>query len=185
MRWQWAAPLGALAALSTASGGVHAVQYYTVEAAQRALFPAAAEFVSREALLTDEQRRAVSTRSDTRLARDARVRAWTAIDADGKSLGTFMLDEVTGKHELIGYALAVSPDGRALGVEILDYRETYGGQIRDVRWRAQFNGKTTRDPLQLDRDIANISGATLSCSHVTDGIRRLLALYELVLKPNV
>jgi len=30
--------------------------------------------------------------------------------------------------------------------------------------------------VQIGRDIRNISGATLSCQHVTDGIRRLLAV---------
>ena len=36
--------------------------------------------------------------------------------------------------------------------------------------------------LKLDEDIQNISGATLSCRHLTDGVKRLLALYDLVLK---
>ena len=34
------------------------------------------------------------------------------------------------------------------------------------------------DPVRLDTDIRNVSGATLSCRHVTDGIRRLLLLHE-------
>ncbi len=36
-------------------------------------------------------------------------------------------------------------------------------------------------PLKLTEDIQNISGATLSSKHITDGVRRLLATYELVL----
>ena len=36
--------------------------------------------------------------------------------------------------------------------------------------------------LKLDADIKNISGATISCRHVTDGVKRLLALHDLVLK---
>jgi Na+-translocating ferredoxin:NAD+ oxidoreductase RnfG subunit len=43
-------------------------------------------------------------------------------------------------------------------------------------------GKTSQSPLKLDRDIKNISGATLSCRHVTDGVKRLLAFYEVALK---
>ena len=46
----------------------------------------------------------------------------------------------------------------------------------------QFVGKTSQSPLKLDRDIKNISGATLSCRHVTDGVKRLLAFYEIALK---
>ena len=52
----------------------------------------------------------------------------------------------------------------------------------DAAWRRQFAGKTARDPLKLDQDIRNISGATLSCRHVTDGIKRLLGFYESDLK---
>ena len=33
------------------------------------------------------------------------------------------------------------------------------------------------------RTLSNISGATLSCRHVTDGVKRLLATYALVLAP--
>jgi len=36
--------------------------------------------------------------------------------------------------------------------------------------------------VRLDADIHNISGATLSCRHVTDGVRRLLSLYAHALK---
>ena len=60
--------------------------------------------------------------------------------------------------------------------------ETYGYEIRNEKWRAQFTGKQHGAKLKLDNDIQNISGATLSCRHITDGVKRLLALYELVLK---
>ena len=54
--------------------------------------------------------------------------------------------------------------------------------MRDPRWRAQFAGKRRGAPLRLEQDIKNLSGATLSCRHVTDGVRRLLALHALELK---
>ena len=85
-----------------------------------------------------------------------------------------------GKQEYIGYAVALDVNGRVLRVDILAYRETHGWEIRNERWRAQFAGKTAADPVQLNQDIANISGATLSCRHVTDGVRRLLALHALL-----
>ena len=50
------------------------------------------------------------------------------------------------------------------------------------KWRAQFHGKTTAQPVEIDADIKNISGATLSCVHITDGVRRLLHTHALVLK---
>jgi Na+-transporting NADH:ubiquinone oxidoreductase subunit NqrC len=67
-------------------------------------------------------------------------------------------------------------------VEILEYRETYGGEVRNAAWRQQFVGKRFGSGVQLGKDIKNISGATLSSRHVTDGVRRLLATWELLLK---
>jgi Na+-transporting NADH:ubiquinone oxidoreductase subunit NqrC len=67
-------------------------------------------------------------------------------------------------------------------VEILDYRESHGYEIRNPSWRKQFAGKGRTDPVRLETDIVNISGATLSCRHVTDGVRRILLLHSLVLK---
>ena len=59
-------------------------------------------------------------------------------------------------------------------IEILDYRETHGGEIRLAAWRRQFVGKTAQAPVKLDQDIKNISGATLSSKHITGGVKRLL-----------
>jgi Na+-transporting NADH:ubiquinone oxidoreductase subunit NqrC len=66
-------------------------------------------------------------------------------------------------------------------VEILDYKESYGDQVRNPAWRAQFTGKRHGAPLKLTSDIKNISGATLSSKHITDGVRRLLSTYAIVL----
>ena len=117
-----------------------------------------------------------STPGQARLASVARPRAratpgsgaqWTA-----RLLGTFYVDGVIGKQEMIDYALALDPAGRVLRLDVLAYRETHGWRSRNERWRAQFASKTATDPVELSRDIANISGATLSCRHVTDGVRR-------------
>ena len=50
-------------------------------------------------------------------------------------------------------------------------------------WRAQFVGKRADAPLKLGADIKNISGATLSSKHITDGVKRLLVTHALVLAP--
>ena len=68
------------------------------------------------------------------------------------------------------------------GVDILDYRETHGAEVRNPRWREQFTGKKSGDAVQLDEDIKNISGATLSCKNLTNGVRRVLATYQAALK---
>jgi hypothetical protein len=41
--------------------------------------------------------------------------------------------------------------------------------------------RRTGDPIQIGRDIRGISGATLSCQHLTDRIRRLLARHAIAI----
>lgn len=167
--------------LPAAAAGVwapaYATTYLTVEQAQAAIFPGARLTPAPQAL-TDAQRSAIEARSAVSV-RQRELKAWR-IDGGG----WFFVDEVLGKHELITYAVGLSAEGRVVGVEIMDYRESYGYQVRDPRWRMQFAGKSASDPLKLDADIRNIAGATLSCRHVTDGVKRLLATYDVALKPR-
>ena len=62
-----------------------------------------------------------------------------------------------------------------LGIDILAYRESHGSEVRLPAWRSQFVGKGPADPIKLGADVANISGATLSCTHITDGVHRIVA----------
>ena len=173
MRVSWIMLPAALAA-STSS---YAAVYLTVAQAQAALFPGA-RLASVEVKLTAEQRRAIEKAGGVRV-RATELRVWRV-----EGGGWFIIDDVLGKHEFITYAVGLTADGSVRGVEIMEYRETYGDEIRGEKWRAQFIGKTTASPVKLDQDIKNISGATISCRHVTDGVKRLLATYEVALKKS-
>jgi Na+-translocating ferredoxin:NAD+ oxidoreductase RnfG subunit len=147
---RWTAPAAALVSVTSAA---HAVQYLTIPEAQKLAFPAATRFVEAQA-----------------------GRAWKAQDGD-KIVGLFVFDRVIGKHLFIDYAVALDPAGRVLRVDILQYRESYGGDVRGASWLAQFVGKTGASPLEVDRDIRNISGATLSSHHVTEGVKKIIGIY--------
>lgn len=177
MAASWFRILPAAAAV-VAPAPAAATVYLSIDAAQQALFPAA-RFVEHSLALSDAQRRAIA-RAAGAPGYDKVQRVWEARSGD-RRLGWFMLDRVIGKHEFITYALALGPDGTARGIEILEYRETYGGEIRNPNWRRQFVGKRPGSELRLDKDIRSISGATLSSRHVTDGVRRLLSTWQLLL----
>ena len=162
------------ALVSTPIAG-HAIVYLSVEQAQQAIFPGG-KATAAPVKLTKEQMKAIEAASDIR-QRDDDVRAWRM--AGG---GWFIVDQVIGKHEFITMALGITASGAVKGVEIMEYRETYGGEVRNPAWRSQFTGKTKAAPLKLDNDIKNISGATLSSRHITEAVRRLLALHDLALK---
>ena len=141
------------AAVLSAASPAYAVRYLSIEEAQKEAFPSATQFSEVQA-----------------------GRVWKA-EAGGKVVGYFVFDRVVGKHLFIDYAVALTPAGAVHKVEILEYRESYGGDIRSPSWLAQFVGKTSSSALKINGDIRNIAGATLSSTHVTEGVKRILAAY--------
>jgi Na+-transporting NADH:ubiquinone oxidoreductase subunit C len=157
----------------TVTAPAYAMVYLSLEQAQQLMF-AGRTLEPLPLTLSAEEIGAIEKDSGVKVYPGV-LRAWKASD------GYFFTDAVIGKHDLINYAVALGVDGRVRQVEILEYREAYGGQVRNERWRAQFAGRHHGDPVQIGQDIQNISGATLSCEHVTDGIRRLLATYAIAI----
>jgi Na+-translocating ferredoxin:NAD+ oxidoreductase RnfG subunit len=146
---RWTAPAAAIAIASPA----HAVQYLSIAQAQKLAFPSATGFAEMQA-----------------------GRAWKA-QSGGQTIGLFVFDRVIGKHLYIDYSVAIGSDGRVRRVDILQYRESYGDEVKGASWLAQFVGKSSGSSLQVGSDIRNISGATLSSHHVTEGVKRILAAY--------
>jgi Na+-translocating ferredoxin:NAD+ oxidoreductase RnfG subunit len=149
--------------------------YLTKDQAQQVLWQKNA-MTKIDVILTKEQMKSIAKSSSVRV-REAKMKVWKVENG-----GWFILDEVIGKHENIDIAVALTKDGKVKGVEILQYRETYGYEVREPKWLAQFFGKDHTEVLKLDKQIKNISGATLSCRHVTDGVNRLLHTWYQVLK---
>ena len=176
----WLFAPAAIAIAATAP--CYAVEYLNLAQAQQACFGDVkdASFVSSELTLSAEQAKAIEKASGARV-RLRQVKLWR-VEANGKPSGWFVVDEVLGKHEFITWCLALNADGSVKTLEVMDYRETYGDEIRRADWRRQFVGKQNGAKLKLDDDIKNISGATLSCRHITDGVKRLLATYEIAIK---
>ena len=166
----------AASAVALAPASAFAVDYLSAEQAAKLMFPDADRFESREITLDAAQLQSLDAQGVR--ARSARWPVRVAQRA-GATLGFVVVDEVIGKFELITYAVGVGLDGAVKQVEVLSYRESHGHEIRLPAWRRQFIGKTAASPLRIGEDIANISGATLSCSHVTEGVRRIVAVVDL------
>jgi len=168
-----------LAPIAAITVSAHATDYLSVQQAQTLLFPSASQFTAQPLHFDSTQRDRIASLAGVRQRWETQ-KVWKA-ESSGRPVGWFVVDEVIGKHEFITYAAAISNDGKVLGVEILSYRETHGGQIRDAGWRRHFIGKSLRNPFKLDEDVPNITGATLSCRNVLDGVHRLLVIHKLFL----
>ena len=168
-----------LIAISFCTAPAFAVDYLNAEQARKLLFPSAAQWQDKSHALSALQLQSVAKLAGL----PARSAAWTlshALDDKGKYLGSVVVDHVIGKFELITYAVGIDAKGTLVGIEILSYRESHGSEIRLPAWRRQFAGKTLAQPIKTGDDIAIVSGATLSCTHVTDGVRRIVAVLSML-----
>jgi hypothetical protein len=89
-------------------------------------------------------------------------------------LGFAVVRNVKGKDQPITFLVAADTGDRLRDVDILVYREPYGGEIAYEAWRRQFRGKSAADTLVVGRQIRGISGATISVNAVTLGVRKAI-----------
>jgi Na+-translocating ferredoxin:NAD+ oxidoreductase RnfG subunit len=100
--------------------------------------------------------------------------------ANDTALGYAVIDDVKGKDQLITYLLIVTPAFAVRAVEILTYRESYGGEVQNSAWLKQFINKEPTDELRPGKEIRNITGATISARSVTLGVRKVLGLLHIL-----
>ncbi len=166
-----AMPTLALADASSKGGGEALMPELSQREAQQQAFGKDADF--REIKRDDVAQRAknASQRFDEYI-NAYRLKLWD-VRVNGAQVGWFATDEVIGKVEKIDFAVAFDISGNVRQVFILKYRESHGQEIKRPSWLSQFPGKNASNALKLNKDIDNITGATLSCDHLTDGIRKI------------
>ncbi len=159
---------------------VVASDYLSVESAQRQFFPLAQRFDEVQLSLTSEQKRAIAGLAGPQPPH-GKFHVWRAMLGDDVQ-GYVFFDEVIGRQDFITYAVAIDNAGKLSAIEVLSYRESHGAEIRNAAWRSQFAGRQNLSQLRFSADIKNISGATLSSEHVTQGVRWLVSLWQTVIK---
>lgn len=89
-----------------------------------------------------------------------------------------------GKVEVM---VGISNDGKISGVKIGNHSETpgLGSKSADPSFKDQYNGKSTKTPLNVvkgnasnENDIVAISGATITSKAVTAGVNAATDVYE-------
>ncbi len=155
------------------------------EAALRVIFPSASSIEKREIILSQEQIDSVEGSAEISFAG---AHSWKIIvyilkDADAVA-GYAFEDTVNGKWGPIHYLVGLNPEGTVLQTIILDYHEKRGRPISKKRFLNQYKGKTIHDQVLLREDIDGITGATISSRSLTDGVRKILHIYELIKSPG-
>jgi len=152
--------------------------FYTQEEALALAFPDADGVEARNWVLTDEQAGRIQELSRAKL--DSKlVRVWRGAKGDAV-LGWALIDVHTVRTQAEAFLVVLTPEGSVRTVRMLAFHEPLD-YLPPERWYEQFDGKTRDDPLRVGGDIHGIAGATLSSRATADGVRRALAIYQVLL----
>ncbi|MBD3297286.1 MAG: FMN-binding protein [candidate division Zixibacteria bacterium] len=127
-------------------------------------------------VVSDSLRAMLESRLE-RTVRDSVYIAYYVFD-DGAFMGYGIVSEERGKYRPITFMAGVSPDMHVIDVRVLVYRESRGGEVQRKRFLRQYRDKDLTDPLRINRDIINITGATISVRALNAGVRKALAVAE-------
>ncbi|HSE59308.1 MAG TPA: FMN-binding protein [Nitrospiraceae bacterium] len=161
---------------------MHAEVYLTEEDAVKLMFPESERVRKEIVRLHPDQKAQIEARIGWNFPEETFE---IYIGETGSALdGYAMVQNTIGKHKPMTYMVGVDPKGQCTNVELLVFREARGSEVRTKRFNAQYEGKTVSDPIRINRDILNISGATMSVRSMSAGVKRALVLIdELYLKP--
>jgi len=162
---------------SVASAKVFIGQNQALEAA----FPDATRIERRSELILskDMQRLEMLTGEDSLPKIVVLHVAWK----DDQLLGYAHIDVHNVRTKPEAFMIVLTPEGVVRTVRILAFHEPLDYLPTD-RWYAQFQGKGREDRLRVGGDVHGVVGATLSARAAADGVRRMLAYWEVLLRPK-
>jgi Na+-translocating ferredoxin:NAD+ oxidoreductase RnfG subunit len=153
--------------------------FHSRQEAVQLAFPDADQIQSRAILLTAEQQQRIERLATTPL--DAKmVTIYTA--SKGTTIVGYGCIETRIVRTLPGsFLVALSPTGEVKTVMAVAFHEPEE-YLPPERWLKQFDRKPLSSELRLYKDIQSIGGATLSSQSVTNAVRKVLAIYQVILK---
>ncbi len=135
--------------------------------------------VKKNILLSKAQAAAIEKQASVQLTSKI-FRIYRAIK-NGKIVGYGILinKKVRSKNGVVLYF--ISPESKLLGIEIIAFNEPIE-YLPSKQWNSQFQNIQTDKLLRVSKEIATITGATLSARSVTDGSRIAFGIYNTVIK---
>jgi Na+-translocating ferredoxin:NAD+ oxidoreductase RnfG subunit len=101
---------------------------------------------------------------------------------DGEVLGYAHIDVHNVRTQPEAFLIVLTPKGTVRSVRILAFHEPLD-YLPTTRWYEQFAGKTADDSFRVGRDVHGVVGATLSARAAADSVRRMLAYWQVLLRP--
>lgn len=160
------------------SNSLLAEEYLTEKEALKLAFPKADSFEMHRMIATKTQRAELAKKLGIRLP--SRFFKYYRCKQDDTLIGRAIVDEAPGKYHPFDFLLAVDPSHKVLSVEILNYHEKYGFEVKQDSFKQQFKGHLPSDTKKLDREIRIIAGATISCRSLIDAVKRQLIYLDVM-----
>ena len=129
--------------------------------------------------LDTELKALVQNRVKQRFYRDE-LYYWTISNNNGTTIAYAIMDNVLGKAMPITFLVIMGIDGRIINLDVIKYREAYGGEVDNKNWLAQFTNSTDTSQFKVGKNIDGISGATISVNSLSKGIQKIATLFPLI-----
>ena len=183
MRWGRGVSLPAvLAVLAAAMLTRHsrAEVFYARDEALALAFPDDTAVESKTAFLTAAQVAAVKERAG--LESDSPLFHYYVGRREGAVVGYAVIETHVVRTLPETLLIVLTPDGVVERVTLLAFYEPRE-YMPSTRWLAQFNGRKGRDGgWRVGHDVHGITGATLTANAASQAMRKILVLYELVMR---
>lgn len=158
----------------TGFADVFAETFCSVEDALKIILPEAKDIKEEVKTLSEEQKKSI--------AKAAAVEFNPEFDKEFhfyiSKTGAAVLDTVKGKWGPIKFMMAFDTQGNIKDLIVLELKERRGRPVKERKFLEQYIGKSILSPIKLNKDIKGIAGATISSRQMTDGIRKLVYIYE-------
>ena len=142
-------------------------------------FPDAERIEPETFVLDDAKKKAIEELSRAPLD-SSLVRVWRAFRGE-QLLGYGLIDVHEVRTHPEAFLVVLRPDGSVRSVRLLAFHEPPEYKPSE-RWYEQFDGKTLEAPLRVGGDVHGIVGATLSAQATARGVRRALAIHQVLLR---
>jgi len=135
--------------------------------------------------LTDFKLKPISVNSEKGLPLKINEASLFKIQTGSALKGYFYFGQAKGKAAKFDFIVIFDKDLIVAKVKLMVYRESYGGEIGSFRWLRQFIGLVPTSSVVYKKDIAGISGATISASSLTRAVNKLLQTISILKEKQV
>jgi len=139
-------------------------------------FPDAASVEKMDIFLNKTQVEKIEALSYSRL--DSKIYIFYKFTNGNDTLGYAVINThlLRTKSETVMYV--IDNEGRLINAEILAFFEP-SEYMQSDKWLELFENRNLDKNLRIDRDIPNITGATITTHAFTDSVRKVLAIFQI------